>query len=128
MVQLDCLCVPHDGQIPHGYFHVSTVNKDNDASVASHHNPPLIRRCWRQPAKNNPYPYLPSAPPLFVRCCTTTACSLLAHVSPGQADQRMDYATSQRGGYPAPRHTTAYHRPECSVTPKIELRDKYRRV
>ena len=34
LVQMNCLCVPHDGQFPHGHSHVSTENKDNDANVA----------------------------------------------------------------------------------------------
>ena len=32
---MDCLSVPHGGQIPHVIPYVSTENKDNDVSVAT---------------------------------------------------------------------------------------------
>ena len=120
LVQVDCLCMPHDGQFPHGHFQVRTVNKDNNANVAI-----ITLRSFFAVEDNllkitlTPTQSQPSVPPPFACCCTTTVCSLLARASPSGADQRMDYTTCQHGRYLAPCHTAAQHRSECSVTPLV---------
>ena len=129
-VQVDCLCVPQDGQFPHGHFHVSTghfhvstVNKDNDANVD------IVTLCSFAAVGQNLLKITLHAATLrsLLFQSTTTACSLLARASPGRADQRMDYATCQREPYPATLRAKP-QMPVCSGTPKIELGDKYRRV